>query len=293
MENAVSSTAGLPYSWEIAEDSQKGLSFAVCKLDDGRNLLQSSAFKTKSGVEKFLTSCRELARAPKNFKEEKESGKFYFTLRDAGGKEVAKSELYDTEEALKADLKIFRKAPAANAKVPDYGGESGEEKFTLVFTRDNRGEYAGRITHRVSNQFADFQNLNTELITRFVQSFLPEVQSVRATPVRLLLYDDSDGKATNIIIRDRRSLKLVLQEFPEAWAADQLCRLQMQVSALGGRSVISLQIATQLSADRSLLCVLPIGELNAGAYRLQASCTAETEAQTLLLAAANCLFQII
>ncbi len=290
MENSVSSVSGTPYSWEILEDEHKEF-YVQCKLADGRILLKGQPSKSYKGVEKQQKAAAELARKPDNFRELEQSGKFYLSLQDTTGKEVGRSESYLTKAAMQADLSIFKEVyvPAVDTLPAD----AGEEKFTLVFTRNNKGEYTGRIAHSNSCRFIDFYNLNTEMISSFVGSNLPELPLVRAAPVRLLLYNDLAERATNIVSRERQALKLVLHDFPEVWLPNQVCRLQLKVSTLGGRAVVGMQISTQLTAESRLTCVLPAANFDTGAYRIQANCFAENDTEVPLQAAGNCLFQVI
>ncbi len=85
------------------------------KSGNGENILQSEAYRSKSGSQNGIASIRKNAAIDDRFERRASiDGKFYYVLKSANGEIISTSETYDSTQAMENGISAVKKdAPYA------------------------------------------------------------------------------------------------------------------------------------------------------------------------------------
>jgi len=93
---------------EINKIKENGYTFSL-KAEDGGNLLNSVSFKNKDDIKKTVTELQTIQDAQNIFERKtNHEGKFLFSLKNANGKIIGRSELYSSEAGMENGIKNVR-----------------------------------------------------------------------------------------------------------------------------------------------------------------------------------------
>lgn len=91
-----------------------GKYYFVLKSSNGQELLKGYQFASADKVQDAIAQAKAQAAADANFDQRNEKNQFYFFLKGADGKAIARSENYTTEAAMKRGIDSVKKtAPEA------------------------------------------------------------------------------------------------------------------------------------------------------------------------------------
>jgi uncharacterized protein YegP (UPF0339 family) len=96
-----------------------GKYYFVLRSSNGQEILKGYQFASAEKVQDAIAQAKAQAAADANFDQRNEKNQFYFFLKGADGKAIARSENYTTEAAMKRGIdSIKRTAPDAEIKQP-------------------------------------------------------------------------------------------------------------------------------------------------------------------------------
>lgn len=107
----------MPGKFEIKK-GKGGYRFNL-KAGNGKVILTSETYTTKSGAEKGIASVKNNAKVQSRFEEKKaRSGEVYFVLKAANGEPIGKSEMYESTSGRNNGIDSVKRN-AGKAKIDD------------------------------------------------------------------------------------------------------------------------------------------------------------------------------
>lgn len=89
------------------------------KAGNGKKILTSETYTTKSGAEKGIESVKNNAKNPDRIEEKKaKNGQTYFVLKAANGEPIGRSETYESTAGMKNGIDSVKRN-ASKAKIDD------------------------------------------------------------------------------------------------------------------------------------------------------------------------------